>query len=150
MPIFTWRLIQSKLPTKDYWAKHRVTHMNFVLCSGGCGINGTVSHLCFDFNVFGKLWWAVTNWLGINTNFSIDVYYHVLQFGTSYLFKKEMHKCLSAIWVTWCWLIWKERNHIIFARKKLSIELVLDKLKILVWCYLKFKKKLLWFEFVAV
>jgi hypothetical protein len=57
------------------------------------------------------------------------------------LFKKEMHKCLSAIWVTWCWLIWKERNHIVFARKKLSIELVLDKLKILVWCYLKFKKK---------
>jgi hypothetical protein len=34
--------------------------------------------------------------LGISNAFSIDVWYHALQFGSSYLFKKETHKYFMA------------------------------------------------------
>jgi hypothetical protein len=112
-----------------------------LICSGGCGSNETTSHLFFECDFFCKLWRGVVKWLGIATTFSTDARFHALQFGNSFLFKEETRKCLMAIWAACCWLIWKERNNRFFSQKVISSELMLDKIKILVWWWLKSKKK---------
>jgi hypothetical protein len=38
--------------------------------------------------------------MGIDTALSTDAGFHVIQFGSSYLFIKEKCKCLLAIWTT--------------------------------------------------
>jgi hypothetical protein len=34
----------------------------------------------------------IANWLGISSTFSIDVHYHALQLGNSYMFNKKIAK----------------------------------------------------------
>jgi hypothetical protein len=51
-----------------------------------------------------------------------------------------LYNLALVIWVA-CWFIWKERNTLFFEQKELLIGVLLDKVKTLVWWWLKTKKK---------
>jgi hypothetical protein len=79
--------------------------------------------------------------------FSIDVQSHASQFCSSYLFGKENQSCLYVICVACCWQIWKEKNNRVFVQKNMTITLMFDKVKILIWWWLNGKKIIIYLRF---
>jgi hypothetical protein len=50
-----------------------MSHLDSLLCAGGCGIKGTTNHLFYECDIFSSLWRAIGNWLRVSDAFSIDV-----------------------------------------------------------------------------
>jgi hypothetical protein len=103
-----------------------MSHLDSLLCAGGCGFNETIRRLYSECDLFSSLWWAIENWLGVSDVFSIDVQYHALQFGSNYLFNKETLKSFMAIWVAYCWIILKKQS---FSQYGVLMKLIFDKVK---------------------
>lgn len=57
--VFIWRLLRSRLPTKDNLLRRRVLHDEDSLYVGGCGYLETTYHLFFNCNIFGSLWYLL-------------------------------------------------------------------------------------------
>jgi len=71
-----------------------VASSNF--CSANCG---TVEDRDFiNCIVFGKLWLAVSGWLGISTAFHENIPDHLFQFGGLGGFSKKSHLTFNILW----------------------------------------------------
>jgi hypothetical protein len=135
--VFVWRLIRNRLPTKDNFLRRRALHHDDITCVGGCGCPETSHHLFFRCGFFGGLWLHVYQWLGISFIPPDTVRENLHQFGNLAGLPRSTHSFLQAIWHACVWLIWKERNNMIFNHKTKEVGLLLDSVKLTSFSWLK-------------
>lgn len=100
------------------------------LCASRCGKNVTIDHLIVHCPVFGTLWQLVKSWIGV---YSVDPYQvtnHFYQFVHSTGGFAQRRSFIHLIWLCCNWVLWNERNHILFAKKGNSTLHLLEKVKI--------------------
>jgi hypothetical protein len=117
--VFVWRLLRSRLPTKDNLLPRRVIHHEDSLCVGGCGYLETTDHLFFHCNIFGSLWYLLYQWIGIYFTPPESVRDHFYQFGHLAGLSRFTHSFLQLIWHACCWVVWKERKEFLHTRHKI-------------------------------
>ncbi|MCH81942.1 cytochrome P450 [Trifolium medium] len=139
--LFMWRLLNNRLPTKDNLIRREILDGDSALCSGACGKEETLSHLFFDCDFFGAIWYAVASWLGFSFVPPREANAHVMHFGGSLPMGHGVRNVLYLVWATCCWSIWKERNNHIFKVKALSTDQLVGSIKMVSWWWLKTRKK---------
>ncbi|KAK2365229.1 hypothetical protein QL285_090004 [Trifolium repens] len=65
VPLFAWRLLNNRLPTKDKLICRGMTHLDSILCTSGCGVAETSNHLFLGCNFSHFLWCKILYWLGV-------------------------------------------------------------------------------------
>jgi len=64
--------------------------------------------------LFGHIWQLVRNWLGVYAADPSTIVDHFLQFGTSSGYAKSRRFFMFLIWLARFWVIWKEKNYMLF------------------------------------
>jgi len=109
-------------------------------CLSGCGSNETTSHLFLECDVFASLWYHVWQWLRISSVSSGDIRHHLQQFTTMSGFPRLTHPFFRIIWFATVWAIWKERNNRVFQNKVSVPSVVVEKVKLISFLWLKSNK----------
>ena len=63
--MLVWRLLLSRLPTKDNMVQWGVLIPTDGMCVAGCNVIESATHLLLHCNFFSALWSHVRIWLGI-------------------------------------------------------------------------------------
>jgi len=71
-------------------------------------------HLFLRCDIFGSLWHLIYQWVGISLIPPASVADHFHQFGQLAGLPGFAHSYFQLIWHTFVWVIWKERNNMIF------------------------------------
>jgi len=129
--IFVWRLLRNRLPTKDNLLCRRIPYHDDIICAGGCGCPETTCHLLFRCNFYGGLWHLIYQWIDIDFTPPESVREHLHQFGNMAGLSRFTHSFLKAIWHAGCWVVWKERNTIIFSHTAKDLANLLESVKFL-------------------
>jgi len=95
----------------------------------GCGHEEDVQHLFLSCSTFGNVWQLVRSWISfdgvdyqvITNHFQQFIYY------TSGL--KSRRSFLQLIWLLCAWIVWNERNNILFKQKENTMFKILEKVK---------------------
>ncbi|GAU34577.1 hypothetical protein TSUD_29230 [Trifolium subterraneum] len=138
--LFAWRLLNNRLPSKDNLTRRGMHLEDSELCLGGCGVAETIDHLIVGCDMSSPLWIKILNWLGIFGPLPNVVADHVSQFCNIFPVGKESQIGSQVLWLACCWSIWKERNNRLFAHKELSVEALVEKVKIISWWWLNTRK----------
>jgi hypothetical protein len=99
-----------------------------------------VDHMILDCTEVQSFWSKIVSWSGVYGPLPIVIMEHATQFCNVFLFGKEAGIRLQVIWLASCWYIWKEHNRV-FALKNISIDALVDKVKVLSWWWLESRKK---------
>jgi len=137
--LFAWHLFCDRLSTKDNLFRRRVLDIEAQICVGGCGLVETSSHLFLHCNLFCSVWNYIFQWLGVSAVVPVAVVDHFIQFSYIAGAAKSRRLILQGIWFATTWKIWKERNNKIFNAHKSSIMQVVDKIKSVIFRWLKVK-----------
>ena len=86
---------------------------------------------------FGLGWHRIYQWLGISFVAPTSVGDHLHQFCHLAGFPRAIHSFLTIIWMTIVWVIWKERNNMIFNQKINTLDHLLDNVKFISFSWLK-------------
>ena len=135
--MFVWLLFRNRLPTKGNLFRRGILSQESQLCVGGCGLAET-SHLLFlGSSFFGSIWHLVRLWLGVPFCRSVTDCGPFLQFGI--LSGYTTSKCLFMllIWFATSWVIWKERNDMIFHGQENAPIQLLENIKLLFFWWFK-------------
>ena len=117
--VFAWRLLRNRLPTKDNLVCRHVLHHDDMSCIGDCDSFETTFHLIFDCDISDSVWHLLYRWLDISFIPPDTVHDHLHQFGHLMGLPRFTHSFLKIIWLACVWVIWKERNNMIFKQKAL-------------------------------
>jgi len=91
-------------------------------------------------NVFGSLWSLARNWLGISSVSSGDLRSHFIQFTKMAGMPRVSYLYFMIIWFATIWVIWKERNNRIFQNTVTAPFVLIDKIKLHSFLWLKSKQ----------
>lgn len=135
--VLVWRLLRNRVPTKDNLLHRRVLASNDTACMGGCGEIETAQHLFLQCNMSKDLWYQVWDWLGILSVPAGELRHHFTQFTKMAGMPHFIHSYLNIIWFATVWVIWKERNNRVFQQTVSSSILLLEKVKLNSFLWLK-------------
>jgi len=90
-------------------------------------------------NIFRSIWHFINRWIDTSAAAPFYMSDHFNQFSFSGGISKVRQSILQAIWFATVWENWKERNNRLFNDKVCSIIQVVEKIKILVYSWLKVK-----------
>jgi len=143
-------LFRDRLSTKDNLFHRGIIVSEDRLCVVGCGVLETSAHLLLHCRIFGEVWHFIHNWLGVCSvlpNVPAD---HFIQFGSvGGNCSRVRMSILHLIWFATVWEIWKERNNMLFNDKECSTSQIVDKIKLLIFMWLKAKFATLSFNYHA-
>lgn len=94
-----------------------------------CDLVETMQHLFLSCSTFGSLWQDVLSWIGF---FGADpqvIYDHFIQFIYASGRLNARSLFLQLIWFICVWIVWNERNNMLFNNTETSIPQLLDKVK---------------------
>lgn len=86
--LFSWKLLNKRIPTKDNLVHHVVINLDSLLCLGGCEKEETINQLFMECAFSGSILIDFMHWLRVRSVMSNDVSLHVFQFVGSHLFHK--------------------------------------------------------------
>jgi hypothetical protein len=138
--LFVWRLLRDRLPTKNNLLRRGVIQATDTDCTTGCGELETVTHLFLGCDTYGSLWSYVLHWLGISSVLHGDLRHHFVQFTHQAGLPRSSYLYLRLIWFASVWVIWKERNNRVFNNVALGVEVLLEKVKLNSFLWLKSKQ----------
>jgi hypothetical protein len=138
--LFAWRLLRNRLPTKDNLVRRSVLSPANAVCVSGCGHTETAKHLFIDCVFFGSIWYQVWNWLGISFVSPGDIRHHLYQFINMPGLPRVTLLFLKIIWFASVWVIWKERNNQVFQQVASTPSVLLDKVKLNSFMWIKAKQ----------
>jgi len=138
--MLVWRLLRNRLLTKDNLVHRGVLLSTNAACVGGCVDSECATHLFLHCNVFGSLWSLVRNWLGISSASFDDLRLHFIQFTKMAGMQRVSHLYFRTIWFATIWVIWKERNNRIFQNTVTTPFVLMDKIKLHSFLWLKSKQ----------
>nr|ABD32346.1 H+-transporting two-sector ATPase, alpha/beta subunit, central region, related [Medicago truncatula] len=135
--IFVWRFFLNRLATKDNLRKRNVLEATNVSCGALCGKEEKRDHLFFQCAYYGRLWLMLSDWLGFVTVFNGNLYTHANQFCALGGFSKNYMKAFTIIWISVLYTIWKDRNRRIFQNQIVLLEVLLERVKLQTFWWLK-------------
>jgi hypothetical protein len=148
---FSWQALTGKIATRSNLLRRGV---GFGGEATGCSFCGAVSetpiHLLLHCNLTAAVWYRVVSWLGLCFVNPPNLFISFASFvgnGSS----KKRKKGLAVIWHALIWVIWKVRNDRIFNNKLLSVEEVVDMVKVTAWRWFLgrvTKHPCLWYEWL--
>ena len=128
--IFAWRLFRNRLPYKANLCRG-IIQFDDQMCVGGCGVQETNEHLFLNCGDFAQLWQLVRNWLHVFIALPSNTEEHFLQFGSASGHARSRCSFMFMIWFATSWVIWKERNNIIFRGEEKTTLKLLENIKLL-------------------
>jgi hypothetical protein len=138
--LFVWRLLHDRLPTKDNLARRRVIQAADTACTASCGNLETAKHLFLGCDIHSSLWLLVLHWLGISAVLLGELRQHFMQFIHMAGLPRFSFLFLRVIWFASVWVIWKERNNRVFNNASSSPSVLLEKVKLNSFLWLKSKQ----------
>jgi len=90
----------------------------------------SADHLFIHCPIFGALWQHVKAWIGADSVDPQHIMDHFTQFAYSSGGFKSRRSFLQLIWLCTVWVLWNERNNMLFSNKAKSIMQLLDKVKL--------------------
>lgn len=140
--LFVWRLLRNRLPTRENMLWRRVLQVHGSECVYGCGVHETVNHLFIGCDIFSSLWTHVLHWLCISSVLSGDIRQHLFQFTNMAGLPRATYSFLKIIWFASVWAIWKERNNRVFQNMACDSSIIVEKVKLNSFLWLKSSKAL--------
>jgi len=138
--LFAWRLFRNRLPTKDNLVHRRVIQPDNAACASECGHPETAKHMFLDCNIFSYLWSHVWHWLDISSVSPGNLRHHFQQFTNMAGLPRATHLFLRIIWFATIWVLWKERNNHVFQNTVCSYSVLIEKVKLNSFVWLKAKE----------
>ncbi|CAJ2644025.1 unnamed protein product [Trifolium pratense] len=135
--IFAWRLLRDRLPTRANLAIRGVLSSTADTCVFGCGVAESAYHLFSSCSIAGSLWDLVCAWVGIPPVTFTTLRDHFVQFTVSAGVSRAWRSFLQLLWLVCVWVIWTERNHRLFKGSTDTPHLLLDKIKLFSFRWLK-------------
>jgi len=99
------------------------------MCVSGCGNEESAAHLFLQCHVFGSIWYQIRLWISVSGVDTDNIREHFQQFLHYTGHSKARRSFLQLLWLLCIWLVWNERNNILFNNIETSIEQLLDKVK---------------------
>ncbi|XP_024630693.1 uncharacterized protein [Medicago truncatula] len=137
LKVSVFSFLRNRLPTKDNLLHMRIIDHDDTSCIGGCGSSETADHLLFRCDHFGMVWHRIYQWLGISFIAPAVARAHLHQFGHLAGLPRSTHSFLPVIWMASVWVIWKERNNMIFNRKNVDLNHLAGNVKLMSFSWLK-------------
>ncbi|KAK2377195.1 hypothetical protein QL285_077902 [Trifolium repens] len=128
--IFVWRLLRDRLPSKANLVTRGILSTAAQLCVSGCGDAKSAHHLFISCGTFGFLWALVCSWIGIPVVDYTSLRDHFVQFTYSAGGSRARRSFLQLIWLVCVWVVWTERNHMLFRGSASTTHQLLDKIKL--------------------
>jgi hypothetical protein len=135
--IFAWRLLHDKLPTKLNLVARGIISSEGHFCVSGCGGIKSAQLLFLSCSTFGSLWTLVRSWIGFSTADAHTLTAHLVQFTYSAGGLRAHRSFLQLIWLACVWVMWNERNHRLFRDAASLVPLLLEKVKMFYFRWLK-------------
>jgi hypothetical protein len=135
--IFVWRLLRDRLPTKTNLVARGIISPEAHFCVAGCDDIESAQHLFLSCGTFGSLWGLVRSWIGFSAVDTHTIPDHFVQFTYSAGGFRARRSFLQLIWLACVWVIWNERNHRLFNNAASPMTLLLDKIKMFSYRWLK-------------
>ncbi|CAJ2662943.1 unnamed protein product [Trifolium pratense] len=135
--IFAWRLLRDRLPTRANLVTRGVLSTTGATCVFGCGVTESAHHLFLSCGISGPLWDLVRDWIGISLVDSTSLRDHFVQFTASSGGSRARRSFLQLVWLACVWVIWTERNHRLFKGSMGTPHILLDKIKLFSFRWLK-------------
>jgi len=110
------------------------------LCVAGCGHVEDAQHLFLSCNTFSFLWPLVRLWIGFEWADTHVISDHFSQFTLYTCGLKLRRSFFQLIWLICVWVVWNERNNMLFKLKENTIFQLLKKVKLYSLWWLKVKK----------
>jgi hypothetical protein len=129
---FSWQMLLNRIQTKDNLCRRRILQQqnsNCVMCGS---VEESTTHLFLHCDKSILVWYAIMKWLGFTIMAPPNLISSFVILG-EYGKGKKGKMCLSLIWNSYVWLIWKFRNDCIFSNKDLVIEELIDHVKFQSW-----------------
>jgi len=128
---FVWTLLLDRIPTRMDLAFRGVLNEE---ASKSCVVCGreeeTASHLFLHCDVVMRIWQRMMCWLEFHFLNNLFVHFECwLNEATS----KKLRRGFCLIRLASIWVIWKQRNEIIFNNGMVDIDIFIEKIKILAW-----------------
>jgi hypothetical protein len=129
---FSWQLLLDRIPTKENLCKRRIiTHQQSVCILCNACMESSL-HLFLHCDLAAKVWYEIMYWLGaviIVPPSIASAFVCLVDHGQG---KKEK-VCLSLIWNSFVWSVWKLRNDCVFNNMTFVVEEVVDHIKFQSW-----------------
>ncbi|XP_045797575.1 uncharacterized protein LOC123891718 [Trifolium pratense] len=135
--IFAWRLLRDRLPTRANLVIRGVLSPTVATCVFGCGAAESAHHLFLSCSTAGSLWDLVHAWIDISLVDSTSLRDHFVQFTASLGGSRARRSFLQLVWLACVWVIWTERNHRLFKGSSDTPHILLDKIKLFSFRWLK-------------
>jgi hypothetical protein len=104
--------------------------MKVRFCVSGCGDSESAQHLFLSMAL-------VRSWIGFSAVDTHTLPDHFVQFTYSAGGLRARRSFLQLIWLACVWVIWNERNHCLFNNAESPMSLLLDKIKMFSYRWLK-------------
>ena len=123
--------------TKANLARWRVLQPDDITCVGGCGLSETVDHLFLGCDTYGTIWNLLWQWLDISHVAADEIGEHFIQFTYMAGMPIYSHSFFKVIWLACVTVIWKERNDRIFNNVASYHVVLIYKVKLNLFLWLK-------------
>lgn len=138
--ICIWRLFLSRIPTRSALADRGILQpyqdLSCVFCSAD---RETCLHLFFTCNKSVAIWNSIFHWMGFSYVLHRDPISNYNHFGL--LLRRKCPKQYKfLIWSSVIWVIWINRNKIVFQGAAFNSESIIHLIKLLSWSWLGMKK----------
>ena len=132
--VFTWRLLQDRLPTRANLLRRNVIIQDIVCPL--CGLDQEeVGHLFFNCKRIVGLWWESMTWVQVHGPLPASPVDHFLQFCDGFGAHIN-HSSWCGWWVALTSTIWQHRNLLIFHDKPFEPSKVMEDALFLAWSWL--------------
>jgi hypothetical protein len=135
--IFAWRLLRDRLPTKTNLVSRGIISPDLHFYVSGCGGIESAQHLFLTCSTFSFLWGLVRSWIGFSAVDTQHISDHFVQFTYSASGPRARRSFLQLIWFACVWIVWNERNLRLFGTSTNTVHLLLDKVKMFSYRWLK-------------
>ncbi|GAU30313.1 hypothetical protein TSUD_211700 [Trifolium subterraneum] len=128
--VFSWQLLQDRVPTRQNLLRHHVLREASLSLCALCGdFVESINHLFITCDCISIFWYNLARWLGfelVSPNRIASLFEWFLGLGVC----RKSRLGWLLIWHAAVWSIWISRNDLIFARGTISVESLIDKVKL--------------------
>jgi len=138
--LFAWRLLRNRLPTKDNLLRRSIISFTECACPVGYDIFESAQHLFLECGYADSVWILVRTWLGVSSVVPNVLQHHFIHFSCMAGMSRSTHLFFKTVWLACVWVLWKERNHRIFKNMASDPSVLIDKVKLQSFLWLRSDK----------
>lgn len=138
--MFAWQAIWDRIPTRlNLFKRHVLNVQQDLRCVFGSGGLESTNHLFLNCPRVGFVWMKVYGWLGFDVVLPFEL-------EAAYLFHKGLfhgkkgRKRGVVVWLSVLWMVWLERNAVLFSNAQVDVIRILDLIKCRSWSWLSAEK----------